>query len=54
MLLALLTQRVRGDVAVADALPSTSIAAATGRVSVVLFVAPGLLLFMFLTEPSMG
>ena len=54
MLLALLTQRVRGDVAVADALPSTSIAAANGRVSVVLFVAPGLLLFMFLTEPSMG
>ena len=53
MLLALLTQWVRCDVPVADALPGTAIAAANGRVSVVLFVAPGLLLFVFLTEPTM-
>ena len=52
LLLALLTQWVRGDVPVADALPGTAIAAAGCRVAVVLFVALCFQLLVFLTEPT--
>lgn len=54
LLLTLLTQRMRGDVAVADALPGSAIASAGSWVAVVLFIALRFQLLVFLTEPAVG
>ena len=54
VLLAQLTQRVGFCVAVTDAFPSSAIPTAYSRVTVVLLIALGFLLCVFLTEPSMG
>ena len=47
-----LAQRVDADIAVPYSLPGSAVAFAHGRVTVVLFIAPGLLFPMLLTEPS--
>ena len=52
LLLAQLTQRVLCCIAVTDAFPSASVPTAYGRVSVILLVAFGFLLCVFLTEPA--
>ena len=54
ILLAQLTQWVGFCVAVTDALPCSAVPTAYSRVTVVLLVALGFLLCVFLTEPSVG
>lgn len=50
--LAMLTQRMRLDIAVTDSFPGTSVTAAGSRVTVVAFITLCLLLCVFLAEPS--
>lgn len=53
-LLAHLTQRMLLHIAVTDTLPSPSVSTAYSRVSVVLLVAFGFCLCVFLTEPAVS
>jgi len=53
-LLAHLTQRMLLHIAVTDTLPSPSVSTAYSRVSVVLLVAFGFSLCVFLTEPAVS
>lgn len=52
--LALLTQRMLLYVAVTDALPGAAISTAYSRIAVVLLIAAGFLLGVFLTKAAVG
>jgi hypothetical protein len=49
---ALFTKRMSSGIAVTDSLPGTTVATLGGRISIIMFVAPGFLLGVLLTEAT--